>query len=296
MGIGERLREAREAQGYTIDDIQVKTKIQKRYLEAIEAEKYEALPGKFYARAFMKEYALTVGLDPNELLASFSESDLPERKEETVNYTERTRMSRASKEKTTSFLSYLPTVIVVLLVIGIVFVGIMLVKKANDAGDGLSNDGNTGNEVVKKVDNNNDDEGNENGNGNDDKTNEGNENEDEDETNEDKEQSFEVVEVGEGSVPLSEMNFNNPEEPITLKFETTADSYIDISDENEERFYIETIAGETTEELEITDQKRILLNIGYTETMTIYINDIELEYPEDTGSTHHKIWVNFVTE
>src|SRR5699024_8194312 len=167
-------------------------------------------------------------------------------------------------------------------------------KKANDAGDGLSNDGNTGNEVVRDVNNNNDE-----GSGNENNENNTNENEnDENENNEEeeKEQGLEVLEVGEGSVALAEMNFNNPKEASTVTFEATDDSYIDISDEKEERFYIETVAGGTTEELEITDQKRILLNIGYTETMTIYINDIELEYPEDTGSTHHKIWVNFVTE
>ena len=61
MEIGENLREAREAKEISLDDIQEMTKIQKRYLVAIEAEDFHVLPGRFYARAFIKEYAQAVG-------------------------------------------------------------------------------------------------------------------------------------------------------------------------------------------------------------------------------------------
>src|SRR5699024_12387930 len=68
MQIGERLKEAREAKGLSLNSLQEETKIQKRYLTAIEQGKFEVLPGTFYARAFIKEYALAVGLDPTSLL------------------------------------------------------------------------------------------------------------------------------------------------------------------------------------------------------------------------------------
>ncbi|MGF7048812.1 cytoskeletal protein RodZ [Paenibacillus sp. DS2015] len=66
--LGQQLREARLEKGMSLDDVQEMTKIRKRYLEAIEAGDYKVLPGTFYVRAFIKTYAETVGLNPDELL------------------------------------------------------------------------------------------------------------------------------------------------------------------------------------------------------------------------------------
>jgi cytoskeletal protein RodZ len=66
--LGALLRKAREQRGYTLEDIQEYTKIRKRYLEAIETGDYKVLPGSFYVRAFVKTYAETVGLDAEEVL------------------------------------------------------------------------------------------------------------------------------------------------------------------------------------------------------------------------------------
>lgn len=71
--LGQKLKEARLAKGLSLNDIQELTKIRKRYLEAIEAGDYKVLPGSFYVRAFIKTYAETVGLDPDELLAEHSD-------------------------------------------------------------------------------------------------------------------------------------------------------------------------------------------------------------------------------
>lgn len=64
--LGQQLREARLQKGMSLDDVQEMTKIRKRYLEAIEAGDYKVLPGSFYVRAFIKTYAETVGLNPDE--------------------------------------------------------------------------------------------------------------------------------------------------------------------------------------------------------------------------------------
>ena len=63
--VGQKLKDARIAKGLTLDDLQQTTKIQKRYLIAIEEGNYDALPGKFYVKAFARQYAETVGLNPN---------------------------------------------------------------------------------------------------------------------------------------------------------------------------------------------------------------------------------------
>ncbi|AFT81387.1 helix-turn-helix domain-containing protein [Leuconostoc carnosum] len=66
--IGEQLKAARLNQNLTLDDIQATTKIQVRYLDAIENNNLSILPGDFYVRAFIRQYALAVGLNPEDLL------------------------------------------------------------------------------------------------------------------------------------------------------------------------------------------------------------------------------------
>jgi cytoskeletal protein RodZ len=69
--LGALLRKAREEKGFSLDDVQDQTKIRKRYLEALEKGDYDVLPGKFYIRAFIKNYAEFVGLDADELLKHY---------------------------------------------------------------------------------------------------------------------------------------------------------------------------------------------------------------------------------
>src|SRR5690625_5010246 len=103
MTIGEKLKEARQAKNLTLEDIQEATKIQKRYLRAIEEGNFHILPGSFYARAFIKEYAQAIGLDA-ALLLETHEDELPaigERRSE-AQYTriQRTRKSSGPSRAT----------------------------------------------------------------------------------------------------------------------------------------------------------------------------------------------------
>ncbi|MBP1679445.1 MAG: putative transcriptional regulator [Bacteroidetes bacterium] len=65
--LGEQLRRARDAQGLSIDQIEEITLINARHLEAIERGDLDTLP-RPYIRAFVREYAALVGLDPDALL------------------------------------------------------------------------------------------------------------------------------------------------------------------------------------------------------------------------------------
>ncbi len=65
--VGDRLRQAREAQGLDLSEIAQRTRIPQRHLAAIETGDYNALPATTYAMGFAKAYARTVGVDTAEL-------------------------------------------------------------------------------------------------------------------------------------------------------------------------------------------------------------------------------------
>lgn len=65
--IAAKLRETREAQGLSIEQLSTKTLIQRRLLYAIEAADVEQLPEMVYVRGFVKRYANALGLDGQEI-------------------------------------------------------------------------------------------------------------------------------------------------------------------------------------------------------------------------------------
>ena len=70
-GLGEALRNARTASGYTLEDVERETRIAQRYLIALENEDTAALPAPVYTRGFVRTYARHLGLDPDALLNQF---------------------------------------------------------------------------------------------------------------------------------------------------------------------------------------------------------------------------------
>lgn len=69
--IGDTLSEARTRRGVDLEEIQAATGIRPRYLRAIEQEDWDALPEEFYARAFIRKYAVFLGLEPEPLVAEY---------------------------------------------------------------------------------------------------------------------------------------------------------------------------------------------------------------------------------
>ncbi|MFL2079735.1 helix-turn-helix domain-containing protein [Marinilactibacillus psychrotolerans] len=134
--VGEKLKEARKAKGYTLDDLQQMTKIQKRYLIAVEEGNLEVLPGNFYARAFIKQYADTVGLDGEQLLRDHS--DIPKAKNDEYSEKVITTQTR-SKPKSSSIMDTiqdsLPTILIILLVLSIAVVFYWAVVKGSNDSD-----------------------------------------------------------------------------------------------------------------------------------------------------------------
>jgi len=67
--LGELLRSTREAKGISLMQAEEDTRVRRRYLEALEAEDFEQMPAEVYVRGFLRNYALYLGLDPDEAMA-----------------------------------------------------------------------------------------------------------------------------------------------------------------------------------------------------------------------------------
>lgn len=70
--IGDTLREARIRQDLTIKDAEDALKIRGKYLQALEQDDFEVLPGATFVRAFLRTYAEYLGLDADVLVAEYS--------------------------------------------------------------------------------------------------------------------------------------------------------------------------------------------------------------------------------
>ena len=74
LGIGERLIEAREERGLTLQDAERDTRISRRYLQALEDERFDIIPAPVYARGFLRSYSQYLGLETAPLLARFPQA------------------------------------------------------------------------------------------------------------------------------------------------------------------------------------------------------------------------------
>ncbi len=79
----EELRQAREENEITLQQMAAKTRIDIKFLEAIDNGNFSFLP-TIYVRAFIKQYAKTVGLDEEETIKNYEaakQGKLPEKVE-----------------------------------------------------------------------------------------------------------------------------------------------------------------------------------------------------------------------
>jgi cytoskeletal protein RodZ len=66
--VGERLAAARERKGVDLHRAERDTKIRIRYLAALERGDFRDLPGAVYTKGFLRNYAIYLGLDPEDVL------------------------------------------------------------------------------------------------------------------------------------------------------------------------------------------------------------------------------------
>lgn len=82
--VGTILQTARREIGLSLEQVSKKTKIRVKYLQLIDKNDWDALPGIAYARGFIKSYAEVVGLVPEKTLALFRREFIDAGKQEVL--------------------------------------------------------------------------------------------------------------------------------------------------------------------------------------------------------------------
>jgi cytoskeletal protein RodZ len=69
---GEHLKREREMRGVSLEEVAAATRISPRFLEAIENEQWDQLPGGVFNRGFIRAIARFLGLDEDSLVAEYA--------------------------------------------------------------------------------------------------------------------------------------------------------------------------------------------------------------------------------
>lgn len=277
-GLGERLKEARAAKGYTLDDLQTITKIQKRYLSSIENEDFGTMPGAFYVRAFIKQYAEAVGLDADEMLSLYRHSSgITEAEEENaLPTTTLTRSSKRSPRSSKQLNEVIPKVIFALFII--VIIGVIYFLWIHGESNKQQIDVGTEDPITIQDQQKPDKQ----------PVVEDTDDEKEDAGLEEKEEP-EVIEQtltfvgaeGENSTyTLSKAN------EVKLEIRTKGESWIGVLDSSQvERTDGARVmkAGESVE-LDVSDTESIRIRVGRTASTDLFINGEQLEYSSDLAT------------
>ncbi|WLR53368.1 helix-turn-helix domain-containing protein [Mesobacillus subterraneus] len=287
--LGNILKEAREAKGLSLDELQSITKIQKRYLLGIEEGNYSMMPGKFYVRAFIKQYAEAVGLDPEQLFEQHK-NDIPSTyNEELPDQLSRVQSRKSLSPETSKVLDVLPKILIGIFIIGaIALVWYLIVL---NAGDETKEPATTGKETT---------------------IDEPAETEDEslDEDPSDSEDAAEeepAEEEAEPETPAQELTVISNSgsntvyelkgaDAFVIKIVSLGQTWVGLSNGSKSIFQETLVKGKNESRTEdLSNETKAVINIGRAPDTEIYVNDEKLEYavPPDQDMTQ-VITINFV--
>ncbi|WP_187444543.1 helix-turn-helix domain-containing protein [Bacillus swezeyi] len=280
--LGNRLKEAREEKGVSLDDLQAATKIQKRYLTALEEGNYDIIPGKFYVRAFIKQYAEAVGLN-SELLFEEFKKDIPNSyNDEVSDKLSSIKPQRELPKSASKALELLPTLLVVAGVIVVVAIIYVIIQAVNGGGNQQPAEQPKTEESQSKYDVSKDSpltkENQKDANADADKNSGADDKEKEDQQS-DKKGKLSIKAVSsEGTSTTYEVS---GADKLELEVKASADSWVRVRDEKGSSLKEGMMKKGETFQKNITEQEQIDLRIGYAPGVEIKINGEALSYELD---------------
>ncbi|MFK3938761.1 helix-turn-helix domain-containing protein [Alkalihalobacillus sp. NPDC078783] len=290
--LGNELKQARVDKQLSLEDLQRTTKIQKRYLVAIEEGRFDSLPGMFYARAFVKTYAEAVGLDSTELLETHkNELPKPSKSEESIpSRSERRKTVAEAPVKKSRAVSLLPLISIIVFIIVIGAVIFLIQSNLGGNNDPVETDNNPIDaeygEPVESEDDAESEEAPEDEEAEDANQGSGDATEEEQEP----EESVSELTLDESSGNTSYFTLEGDTMNVRIEFE--GDSYADIKDRNGEYLIASSLfqnGDDITEDY--SDEESILINLGASQNATVFINDEEVELPLDM--VHQKLEIAY---
>lgn len=304
--LGQRLRQERESKGLSLEDLQKLTKIQKRYLLGIEEGNYEVMPGKFYVRAFIKQYCEAIGLDTDAIFEEYK-SDIPSTQTEDMPQQLSRVRSRKEIPQHTKGVSkaydYLPTVLVVA---GVVVVGIIIwVIAQNIVSDKNKEQANQEAPHSEVQQSNTQEETNETT-----AKNDNSKSEDEQSAADKKEQEKEKAEKEKAAKEKAEKEKAEKEKKDSGKQEykevqktgrsatyalsgtdafnlevtsTQADTWLDVKNGKGNAFFSSILKKGETKEFDLTKETEARVNIGYSPGVELKVNGKAVDLPFDSS-------------
>lgn len=277
--LGNRLKEAREEKGMSLDDLQAATKIQKRYLTALEEGNYDIIPGKFYVRAFIKQYAEAVGLD-SELLFEEYKKDIPNSyNDEVSEKLSSIKPQRELPKSASKALELLPTLLVAAGVIVVIAIIYVIVQAVNGGGNQQAEEPKT-EESQSKYDVSKDSpltkENQQNTDAQKDSA-EGDKEKKDQQSDENDKLTMKAT-ASEGSSTTYEVSGSDK---LELEVKASANSWVRVRDEKGSSLKEGMMKKGETFQKNITDQSQIDLRIGYAPGVEIKINGEVLSYKLD---------------
>jgi len=89
--LGQDLKRERELRGISLREIADSTRISLKFLQALEDDRIDIMPGGFFIRAILRSYAKSIGLDEHQVLNKYEEVRLFD---EQLHYQEAKRAAR----------------------------------------------------------------------------------------------------------------------------------------------------------------------------------------------------------
>ncbi|MCU9612036.1 helix-turn-helix domain-containing protein [Caldibacillus lycopersici] len=301
--LGNRLKEAREEKGISLDKLQEITKIQKRYLIGIEQGNYDMIPGKFYVRAFIKQYAEAVGLQPELLFDEFRseipsvyEDDLPEQ-------ISRTQSRKVVSRAPSKIFDLLPKIIFALFIIGAVWLIWFFIQKYLVSDDAVTEKPIENEQISfesegtpQEEDNSEEttDESNA-GENKEDETTDADVDQEEEPAEEVKTQEIAVVETSGSNTTYELRNADT----IELRLASPADgrAWIQVLNGKDEQIFSGEISNGNEQTFDVSTEESVWIRTGRAYETEIYLNGEKLEYAlEPNENEVQNITIKFVKD